>query len=75
MGFLSLYCKFFKFFCRFLFVLDFRAVLEQIFVYIEDISELYNRDSDFTKLQTKIEAKNLDFLFLMVFLSLNCPFS
>ena len=26
---------------------------------------LYNRDSDFTKVQTKIEAKNLDFLFLM----------
>ena len=23
---------------------------------------LYNRDSDFTKVQTKIEAKNLDFL-------------
>ena len=25
--------------------------------------------------QTKIEAKNLDFLSLMGFLSLNCPFS
>ena len=36
---------------------------------------LYNRDSDFTKLQTKIEAKNLDFLSHMGFLSLNCPFS
>ena len=36
---------------------------------------LHNRDSDFTKVQTKIEAKNLDFLFLMGFLSLNCPFS
>ena len=36
---------------------------------------LYNRDSDFTKAQTKIEAKNLDFLSLMGFLSLNCPFS
>ena len=30
---------------------------------------LYNRDSDFTKVQTKIEAKNLDFLSLMGFLS------
>ena len=30
---------------------------------------LYNIDSDFTKVKTKIEAKNLDFL------SLNCPFS
>ena len=36
---------------------------------------LYNRDSDFTKVQTKIEAKNLDFLSLMDFLSLNCLFS
>ena len=36
---------------------------------------LYNRDSNFTKVQTKIEAKNLDFLSLMGFLSLNCPFS
>ena len=36
---------------------------------------LYDRDSDFTKVQTKIEAKNLDFLSLMGFLSLNCPFS
>ena len=36
---------------------------------------LYNRDSDFTKVQTKIEAKNLDFLSLMGFLSLNCLFS
>ena len=35
---------------------------------------LYNRDSDFTKVETKIEVKNLDFLFLMGFLSLNCPF-
>ena len=36
---------------------------------------LYKRDSDFTKVKTKIEAKNLDFLSLMGFLSLNCPFS
>ena len=36
---------------------------------------LYNRDLDFTKVQTKIEVKNLDFLFLIGFLSLNCPFS
>ena len=36
---------------------------------------LYNRDSYFTKVQTKIEAKNLDFLSLMGFLSLNYPFS
>ena len=35
----------------------------------------YNRDSDFTKVQTKIEAKNLDFLSLMGFFSLNGPFS
>ena len=35
---------------------------------------LYNRNSDFTKVQTKIEAKNLDFLSLMGFVSLNCPF-
>ena len=36
---------------------------------------LYNRDLDFNKVQTKIEAKNMDFLFLMGFLSLNCSFS
>ena len=30
---------------------------------------LYYRDSDLTKVQTKIEAKNLDFLSLMGFLS------
>ena len=36
---------------------------------------LYDRDLDFTKVQTKIEDKNLDFLSLMGFLSLNCPFS
>ena len=36
---------------------------------------LYYRDSDLTKVQIKIEAKNLDFLSLMGFLSLNCPFS
>ena len=36
---------------------------------------LYNRDSDFAKVKTKIEAKNLDSLSLMGFLSLNCPFS
>ena len=40
-----------------------------ICISIEEISVLYNRDSDFTKVQTKIEAKNLDFL------SLNGPFS
>ena len=75
MGFLSLDYPFFHFFCRFSFVLDFRAVLEQIFVSIEEISVLYYRDSDLTKVQTKIEAKNLDFLSLMGFLSLNCAFS
>ena len=75
MGFLSLDCLFFQFFCRFLFVLDFRVVLEQILISIEEISVLYNRDSDFTKVQTKIEAKNQDFLSLMGFLSLNYPFS
>ena len=37
MGFLSLDCLFFLFFCRFLFVLDFRVVLEQIFISIEEI--------------------------------------
>ena len=31
----------------------------------------YYRDSDLTKVQTKFEAKNLDFLSLMGFLSLN----
>ena len=75
MGFLSIDCPFFKFFYRFLFVLDFRVDVEKIFISIEEISVLYNRDSDFTKVQTKIEAKNLDFLSLMGFLSLNCPFS
>ena len=75
MGFLSLDCPFFQFFCRFLFVLDFRVVAEQIFISIEEISVLYNRDSDFTKVQTKIEAKNMDFLSLMGFLSLYCQFS
>ena len=30
---------------------------------------LYNRESDFTKVQTKIEAKNMDFLSLMGSLS------
>ena len=45
------------------------------FISIEDISVLYIRDSDFTNVQTKIEAKNMDFLSLMGFLSLNCPFS
>ena len=75
MGFLSLDCPFFQFFYRFLFILDFRVVLEQILISIEEISMLYNRDSDFTKVQTKIETKNLDFLSLMGFLSLNCPFS
>ena len=35
---------------------------------------MYNRYSDFTKVQTKIEAKNLDFLSLIGFLSLNCHF-
>ena len=50
-------------------------MLEQIFISIEDNSVLYNRDSDFTKVQTKIEAKNLDFLSLVGFLSLNCPIS
>ena len=58
-----------------IFFLDFIVVLEQILISIEEISVLYNRDSDFTKVQTKIEAKNLDFLSLMGFLSLNYPFS
>ena len=44
------------------------------FISIEDISVLYIRDLDFTNVQTKIEAKNLDFLSLMGFLSLNCHF-
>ena len=30
---------------------------------------MYNRNSDFTKVQTKIEAKNLDFLSLIGLLS------
>ena len=36
---------------------------------------LYNRDSDFTNVQTKIEAKIWIFFSLMGFLSLNCLFS
>ena len=36
---------------------------------------MYNRDSDFNKVQTKIEAKYLDFISHNGFLSLNCPFS
>ena len=35
---------------------------------------LYNRDSDFTNVQTKIEAKIWIFFSLMGFLSLNCSF-
>ena len=75
MGFLSLDYPFFQFFYRFWFVLDFRVVLEQIFISIEEISVLYIRDSDFTNVQTKIEAKIWIFFSLMGFLSLNCPFS
>ena len=75
MGFLSLDCPFFQFFCRFLFLLDLRAVLEQILFLLKIFSVLYIRDSDFTNVQTKIEAKNLDFLSLMGFFSLNYPFS
>ena len=42
MGFLSLDCPFFQFFCRFLFLIDLRVVLEQIFISIEEISVLYS---------------------------------
>ena len=38
-------------------------VLEQIFISIEEILVLYNRDSDFLTVQTKIEAKIWIFFF------------
>ena len=56
MGFLSLNCPFFLV-CRFRFLIDLRVVLEQIFIYIEEISVLYNRDLDFITVKTKIKAK------------------
>ena len=59
----------FPVFQQILIFLDFIVVLEMICISIKEISVLYNRDLDFTKVQIKIEAKNLDFL------SLNCPFS
>ena len=67
MGFLSLNCPYFQFFYRFCFFVDLRVVLEQIFISIEENSVLYNRDSDFTNVQTKIEAKILIFSFSWVF--------
>ena len=48
-------------FCYILFLIDHKVVLEQIFISIEQISVLYNRDSDFITVQTKIEAKILIF--------------
>ena len=75
MGFLSLDCPFFQFFYIFLFFLDLRVLFYQILFLLKIFSVLYIRDSDFTNVQTKIEAKNMDFLSLMGFLSLNCPFS
>ena len=49
--------NFLSFCYRFLFLIDLRVVLEQIFISIEEISVLYNRDSDFITVQTRIEAK------------------
>ena len=40
-----------------IFFVDLRAIVLAYFLYIEEISVLYNRDSDFTYVQTKIEAK------------------
>ena len=75
MGFLSLDCPFFQFFLQILILFRFESYFLVDFISIEDISVLYIRDSDFTNVQTKIEAKNLDFISLIGFLSLNCPFS
>ena len=67
MGFLSLNCPFFFLFCYiFLLLVDFRVVLELIFIYIQEISVLYIKDSDFITVQTKIETKIWIFLSLFV---------
>ena len=57
MGFLYVNCPFFLVLLHILILIDLRVVLEQIFISIEDISVLYNRDSDFITVQTKIETK------------------
>ena len=66
------------FFLVFLQILIFFADLGVIFLAdslcIEEISVMYSRDSDFTNVQTKIEAKIWIFS-LIGFLSLNCSFS
>ena len=57
MGFLSLKCPFFKYCCRFLFLVDPIVVLEHIFICIEEILLMYIRDSDFITIHTNIETK------------------
>ena len=47
MGFLSLNCQFFLVLLHILILIDLRVVLEHIFISIEEILVLYNRDSDF----------------------------
>ena len=57
MGFLSLDCPFFQFLLQILILFRFESNFLANFISIEDISVLYIRDSDFTNVQTKIEAK------------------
>ena len=66
MGFLSLNCPFFLVLQQILFLIDFRVVLEQIFISIDEISVLYNRDSNFITVQKNIETKIWIFLSLLV---------
>ena len=68
MGFISLNYPFFLVLLQILILIDLRVVLEHIFISIEEISMLYNRDSYFITVQTKIEAKIWIF-----FLSLLAP--
>ena len=75
MEFLSLNCPFSQFFLQILILIRSECNFLADFISIEDISMLYIRDSDFTNVQTKIEAKIWIFFFLMGFLYLNCQFS
>ena len=52
-----------------IFFVDLRVIFLADFLCIEEITVLYNRDSDFTNVQTKIEAKIWIFFSLMGFLS------
>ena len=54
LGFLSLNYPYFLILLQILILIDLRVVLEHIFI---SISMLYNRDSYFINVQTKIEAK------------------